>query len=60
MSGSWRFKIKKAHLVALSVPVALVVSSAILPLKPIIQQVLMLVLLVWFQVTALLGFTLGK
>ena len=55
MSDSWKAKLKKYSLLSLSIPAVLCIISAILPLKPVIQQAFVGVMLIWFQVTALLS-----
>jgi hypothetical protein len=54
---------KKAHLsrknltqwLVVSIPVAAICGSAFFPLLPVVRQGLILVTLIWFQVSLLLG-----
>jgi len=58
MASEWKSKLKKLNLISLSIPLALFIISASVPLKPIIQQAFVCVLLIWFQVTAILSFNI--
>ena len=49
-------KAKPAQFFALSVLLGIVLASALLPLKPIMQQALIGFTLVWIGVTAMTGF----
>jgi hypothetical protein len=57
MSGHIRSqKGKPAQFLALSVLVGIILTSAVFPLKPITQQALIGITLVWIGVTAMVGF----
>ena len=49
-------KVKPAQLFALSVLVGIVLTSALVPLKPVMQQALIGFTLIWIGVTAMAGF----
>ena len=49
-------RVKPAQFFALSVLAGIVVTSALIPLKPVMQQVLIGFTLVWIGVTAMFGF----
>jgi hypothetical protein len=49
---------KHLNLVSLSIPVGILMASALLSLQPIIRQAFIGVLLVWFGVEAMTGFEL--
>ena len=48
--------LKHLNLVSLSIPVGILVASAILSLQPIIRQAFIGIMLVWFGVEAMTGF----
>jgi len=48
--------LKHLNLVSLSIPVGIMVSSAIFSLQPIIRQAFIAILLVWFGIEAMTGF----
>jgi hypothetical protein len=50
--------LKHLNLVSLSIPVGILVASALLSLQPIIRQAFIGLLLVWFGVEAMTGFEL--
>ena len=50
--------LKHLNLVSLSIPVGILMASALLSLQPIIRQAFIGVLLVWFGVEAMTGFEL--
>jgi|WetSurMetagenome_2_1015567.scaffolds.fasta_scaffold872198_1 hypothetical protein len=57
MSNQMRSKkAKPAQFFALSVLVGIIITSALLPLKPVMQQALIGFTLVWIGVTAMTGF----
>ena len=39
----------------IAVPVSILASSAILPLQPFVRQAMIGILLIWFQITLMLG-----
>lgn len=47
---------KPAQFVALSVLAGIILASAIFPLKPVMQQALIGITLIWIGVTAMVGF----
>jgi hypothetical protein len=47
-------------LIALSIPIAILVISIVLPLRPFVRQALIGVMMVWFGVEAMTGFHFGK
>jgi hypothetical protein len=49
--------LKRVDVIALAVPTTILVISAIFPLRPITRQLLVAVLLVWFGVEAMTGFS---
>jgi hypothetical protein len=49
-------KAKPARFFALSVLVGIVLISALVPLKPVLQQALIGFTLVWIGITAMVGF----
>jgi hypothetical protein len=49
---------KPAILFALAVPVGIILTSALVPLKPIMQQALIGITLIWLGVGALICFDL--
>jgi hypothetical protein len=49
-------KAKPAQFFALSVLVGIVLTSALVPLKPVMQQALIGFTLVWIGITAMVGF----
>jgi hypothetical protein len=49
-------KVKPAQFFAFSVLVGIVLTSALVPLKPVMQQALIGFALVWIGVTAMVGF----
>jgi hypothetical protein len=56
MSGEKRSqRAKPAQFLALSVLVGIILTSALVPLKPIMQQALIGITLVWIGVTAMVG-----
>jgi len=56
MSGQTRSrKVKPAQFFALSVLAGIILTSALLPLKPVWQQALIGITLVWIGVTAMVG-----
>lgn len=60
MSSKKLFEIlKRPNVISLSVPIGVLVVSVIFPLRPLIQQVLVGVLLVWLGVEAMTGFPSG-
>ena len=54
MQGRWKTKLKKLNLFSLCIPLLIFIVSAFMPLKPIVQQALVGLTLIWFQVTAIL------
>ena len=50
--------LKHLNIVSLSIPVGILMASALLSLQPIIRQAFIGVLLVWFGVEAMTGFEL--
>jgi len=48
--------LKHLNLVSLSIPVGMLVASAVFALQPIIRQAFIGILLVWFGVEAMTGF----
>lgn len=61
MSGKrLRELLKHLNLTSLCVPILVVVASITLPFKPILQQILIGILLVWFYALIITGFPLWK
>jgi hypothetical protein len=59
MSGQSRSRGgKPAQFMAISVLVGIILTSAFFPLKPVLQQALIGITLVWIGVTAMVGFSL--
>ncbi len=58
MLNQWKSKLKKINLFSMCIPATLLITSALVPLKPFTQQAFMCVLLIWFQVTAILSFNI--
>jgi hypothetical protein len=57
MSENKIFKfLKHLNLVSLSIPVGILVASAIFSLQPVIRQAFIGIMLVWFGVEAMTGF----
>jgi len=57
MSENMIFKfLKHLNLVSLSIPVGILVASAIFSLQPTIRQAFIGILLVWFGIEAMTGF----
>jgi hypothetical protein len=52
--------LKHLNLLSLSIPAAILVASAVLPLQPIIRQALIGTMLVWFGLEAFFGFPFWK
>jgi hypothetical protein len=50
--------LKHLNLVSLSIPVGILMASALISLQPIIRQAFIGLLLVWFGVEAMTGFEL--
>jgi len=50
--------LKHLNLVSLSIPVGILVASALLSLQPLIRQAFIGLMLVWFGVEAMTGFEL--
>jgi hypothetical protein len=50
------YLIRHLNPLSFSVPIGVLVASVILPLRPVIQQALVGVLLVWFGVITMTGF----
>ena len=48
--------LKHLNLVSLSIPVGILVASAILSLQPIIRQAFIGIMLIWFGAEAMTGF----
>jgi hypothetical protein len=48
--------LKHLNLISLSIPVGVLVASAIFSLQPIIRQAFIAILLIWFGVEAMTGF----
>jgi len=48
--------LKHLNLISLSIPVGVLVASAILSLQPIIRQAFIGIMLIWFGVEAMTGF----
>jgi hypothetical protein len=53
---NFREFVKPRTMIALSVPVGIVIANLIFPLRPIIQQTLIGVTLIWFFVVIMNGF----
>lgn len=49
------FRKIKIGVLVFSVPVLVLISSAIFPLKPITRQVMIAIMLIWFQLSLWLG-----
>jgi hypothetical protein len=47
----WIFR----HAWTFAVPAAILLSSALLPLQPIVRQAMIGILLIWFQITLMFG-----
>ncbi len=58
MSSQLKSKLKKLNLISLLVPLSLLVTSGLFPLKPFVQQAFVCILLIWFQATAILSFNI--
>ena len=57
MSGQTHTKkAQPAQLFALAILVMIILTSALLPLKPVMQQALIGITLVWIGVTVMVGF----
>jgi ABC-type Fe3+ transport system permease subunit len=52
--------IKRLNLISVSVPICILAISIFMPLRPLIQQGLIGVMLVWFGMEAMTGFSLWK
>jgi len=48
--------LKHLNLISLSIPVGVLVASAIFSLQPIIRQAFIAIILIWFGVEAMTGF----
>jgi hypothetical protein len=48
--------LKHLNLISISIPVGILVASAILSLQPIIRQAFIGIMLIWFGVEAMTGF----
>jgi len=61
MSGhKWFEFLKHFNVISLSVPIGVLLVSALFPLRPIFQQILVGVLLVWFAVESMVGFPMWR
>ncbi len=60
MSGRRKSKLKKLNLLSLGIPLLIFIASAFLPLKPLVQQALVGLTLIWFQVTAILSYNIWQ
>jgi len=57
MSGhKWNEFLKHLNMISLSVPIAVLLVSALFPLQPVAQQALVGILMVWFGVESMSGF----
>ena len=52
--------LKHLNLLSLSVPVLILISSAALPLLPIIRHMFVAIILVWLGLEAMMGFPFWK
>ena len=52
--------VKHLNVISLTVPLGIVTLSVMLPLRPVIQQAFVGVLLIWFGVEAMLGFPVWR
>jgi hypothetical protein len=59
MSGKKILEVlKHLNVISLSIPVGVLVVSLVFPLQPVFQQALVGILLVWFGVEAMTGFSM--
>ena len=56
----WLEILKHLNIVSLSIPISVVTLSIIFPLRPVIQQAFVCVLLVWFGIEAMTGFSVWR
>jgi len=52
--------IKHLNWLSISIPIGVLASSVIFPLSPFARQAMIGVLLIWFSIEAMLGFTFWK
>lgn len=50
----------RLNLISLSVPLGVLVVSVVLPLHPIVRQAMIGILLIWFDVEVITGFSFWK
>jgi len=48
--------LKHLNIISLSVPIGVMLVSVLFPLKPVVQQAFVGILLVWFGVESMIGF----
>jgi hypothetical protein len=53
---SVRVSVKPRTMIALSVPIGILVANILVPLRPIVQQALIGVTLIWFFILIMNGF----
>jgi len=51
---------KHLNLLALSIPITILIASAAFPLRPVVQQALIAIILIWFGLEAMSGFPFWK
>jgi hypothetical protein len=48
--------LKRLNLASLCIPIGILVANAVFPLRPIVQQAFIGIILIWFGVEAMTGF----